>query len=73
MKPGTINSVPTNPGQIDSDLKPNSTPRKRRRSSVDLQMESHEAGYETNDESGNSFTSDWRHYGSTQCSYEIGI
>ena len=65
MKSGTINSVPTNPGQIDSDLKPNSTPRKRRRSSVDLQMENHEAGYETNDESGNSFYFRRWNYGST--------
>ena len=60
MKPGTKTSDSI-PGPVIPDVedeKHDSTPRKRRRSGSDSKissMESCEAGYETSDESGNSF------------------
>ena len=61
MKPGTKTSDSMNPGPVIPDVedkKQDSTPRKRRRSGSDPKIssiESYEAGYETSDESGNSF------------------
>ena len=51
--------VENNPGPIIPEVKKQDlTPRKRRRSGLDPKIESNgnrEAGYETSDESGNSF------------------
>ena len=61
MTPGTKPSDSMNPGPVIPDVedkKHDSTPRKRRRSGSDPKInstESFEAGYETSDESGNSF------------------
>ena len=67
--PGSINPNSIDPAihsrdvdQANTDLKDSmkTTPRKRKRSSRSLdlraKMENHEAGYETNDESGKCFT-----------------
>ena len=59
MTPGTKTPDSINPGPvIPEDKKQDSTPRKRRRSGSESKIssiESCEAGYETSDESGNSF------------------
>ena len=65
LNPGPMKTHSSNVGQVNADvknreIKQRSSSTKRRKPSLDLkisaEIENHEAGYETNDELGKSFS-----------------
>ena len=65
LNPGSMKTHSNNGGQVNADvknreIKQRSSSTKRRKPSLDLKisakLENHEAGYETNDELGKSFS-----------------